>query len=84
MWIWILKMSIVFGLICIWTEMAIGAIKKKGKKMEKIYWNESAGQIMTKGGQCLYDRKAKDAHFDDVMGEIYNRVAVIEKAIKRN
>ena len=30
---------------------------KKGTKMEKVYWNEGQGQIMTKGGKCLYDKR---------------------------
>ncbi|MCK5017556.1 MAG: hypothetical protein KAS32_10855 [Candidatus Peribacteraceae bacterium] len=46
-------------LILLWTGVLINHLgtKMKGKHMEKIYWNESEGQIMTKGGKCLYDRE---------------------------
>lgn len=35
-------------------------IWKKNKKRQKVYWNEVAGQIVTKGGKCLYDKNAVD------------------------
>lgn len=39
------------------TEKAVYRInKKKGTKMEKVYWDEESKQIMTKDRECLYDK----------------------------
>ncbi len=69
-----------FGFVILVVAATIDSIRdkiknKKGKKMEKIYWNEKEGQIMTKGGKCLYDRK----DFERRMSETndYNRQVAI-------
>ena len=46
---------VVFAMIMIWQRARKGA----------IYWNKEVGQIMTKGGKCLYDKGVIDRQKPD-------------------
>ncbi len=54
-------------------------------KREPAYWNESEGQITTKAGECLYDKKVslgKENELIDKCNEIANKQNGITSRIK--
>ncbi len=54
---------------------------QKGKtKMEKIYWDESQQQILTKDGKCLYDPRAERNTFNSIVATLTERVYRLENA----
>ena len=65
-------------LLCLLVVAVVGLIRVivvwiASRGMGKIYWNEKEGQIMTKGGKCLYDT----SNFD----ELCNRLGSIEASL---
>ena len=72
MWMWILIVNAMyfFGLI-------VGA--QFWRKRKHIYWNAKEGQIMTRGGECLYDRQAVENSYISKVSELTKRVYALEQ-----
>lgn len=56
---------------------------KKGKKMEKVYWNEKEQQIMTKSGKCLFDKHGQSV-INDSVAEVFNGRDNTELALRKS
>ena len=56
-------------------------IPKKGKKMEKVYWDEKEQQIKSKDGKCLLDKSRVDRICNLHDGRLTKRCEIIEQRL---
>ncbi|HDY87626.1 MAG TPA: hypothetical protein ENH82_05845 [bacterium] len=53
-------------------------INSRGKKMKKIFWDEREGQIVTKGGECLYDKDSINRRLESTVDLAKSFIATFE------